>query len=347
MHYCTVMNLKSSLTVAILLGLGLLATWEWYWQSQGYQSELDDNKALWAINRAKVDHLSSKDVIILGSSRAHFDLQLNEWEEITGKRPIMLASDGTTPSPVFKDIVENTDFKGTVVIGVAPGLFFSAEGKGFMWNRAQVRIDYFYDQTYAQKANHLLSLPLERSFSFLNGSEEQWTDDIDLKTLVNSIHFGDRGGPPPVPFNNFGFVDNDRNVTMFEKTKTDTAFANTIINAWRVFSSGAPPAALEPMVGFYNKLITKLEARGGSVIFLRLPSSGSVRERELAHIPREKFWDVFLVEVNSPGYHFEDYPQLNQFTCPEESHLYTPDARILTKELLQIMIQDKLISKTN
>ena len=342
------MNLKSSLTVAILLGLGLLAAWEWHWQSQGYLSELDDNKALWAINRAKVDDLSSDDVVVLGSSRAHFDLQLNEWEETSGRRPIMLASDGTTPSPVFKDIVENTDFDGTVVIGIAPGLFFSPPGKGFMWNRAQVRIDHFYNQTYAQKANHYLSLPLERSFSFLNGSEEQWSDDIDLKTLVNKFQFGNRtGGPPDIPFNNFGFVDKDRNVTMFEKTKTDTAFANTVITAWRVFGSGAPPATLEPILEFYNEWIPKFKSRGGKVVFLRLPSSGSFRERELENIPREKFWDAFLAETNSPGYHFEDYPQLSKFICPEESHLYTPDARILTKELLQILIQDKLITKTN
>lgn len=341
------MNLKSSLIVAVLLGLGLLAAWEWHWQSQGYQSELDDNKALWAVNRAKVDDLSSDDVIILGSSRAHFDLQLNEWEEMTGKRPIMLASDGTTPSPVFQDIIENSEFNGTVVIGVAPGLFFNPIGVGFMWNRAQVRLDHFYNRTYAQRTNHYISLPLERSFSFLNGSEEKWSDDIDLKSLINRIHFGDRGGPPDVPFNNFGFVDKDRNVTMFEKTKTDTVFANTIIKAWRVFSQGAPPSVLEPMVEFYGEWIPKLEARGGNVIFLRLPSGGSLREREIKNNPREKFWDAFLAEINNPGYHFEDYPQLNQFKCPEESHLYTPDARILTKELLQLLIQDKLITKTN
>lgn len=341
------MNLKTSLTVAVLLGLVLLASWELYWQSQGYPSELDDNKALWAVNRAKVDQLSSEDVIIMGSSRAHFDLQLNEWEELSGRRPIMLASDGTTPSPVFKDIVENTDFDGTVVIGIAPGLFFNPPGKGFMWNRAQVRIDHYYDQTYAQRANHYLSLPLERSFSFLNGSEEQWSDDIDLRSLVNSFQFGERLENPDVPFNNFGFVDKDRNVTMFEKTKTDTAFANTVITAWRVFGSGAPPSVLEPIAEFYNEWIPKFKSRGGKVIFLRLPSSGSFRERELKNIPREKFWDAFLAETNSPGYHFEDYSKLNQFDCPEESHLYTPDAQVLTKELVQILIQDKLITKAN
>jgi hypothetical protein len=104
---------------------------------------------------------------------------------------------------------------------------------------------------------------------------------------------------------------------------------------------------LEPVVNFYQDWIQKFEARGGQVLFLRLPSSGSFRERELVRNPREDFWDLFLEQTKQPGYHFEDYPQLKQFTCPEESHLYTPDAQIFTKELLKLLIQDQLITKTN
>ena len=36
----------------------------------------------------------------------------------------MLSNDGTTPAPVFKDLVENTDYAGTILIGVSPDLFF-------------------------------------------------------------------------------------------------------------------------------------------------------------------------------------------------------------------------------
>ncbi len=338
------MNLKKSLGIAILLGIAFLGVWEAYVRSQGYVSELDDNKSLWAIHRAKVDHLTSDDVILLGSSRVHFDIQLNEWEEATGVRPIMLASDGTTPTPIFKEIVEETDFKGTVVIGVAPVLFFSQPGKGFMWDRPTKRLRHYYERTYAQRANHHLSVPLERTFSFLNASEEEWADDIDLKTLVNKISIGDRGPKGRPPFNNFGFVDGDRNVTMFEKVKTDTAFANTVIKVWGAGWDRRPAPVLDSVVLYYQPLLAKFKERGGKVIFLRCPSSGGNRERERIKIPKTDYWDAFLSQTGQVGYHFEEHATLKDFTCPEESHLFSTDARVFTKELVKILLEDQQIT---
>lgn len=341
------MNLKKSLWTAVILGFIFVTIWELYVRSIGYVSELDDNKALWAIQRDKVDDLASDDVILLGSSRVHFNVQLNEWEESTGIRPLMLASDGTTPTPIFEEIVNNTNFSGTVLIGVAPVLFFSEPGKGFMWDRPTKRLKHFYDRTYAQRTNHLLSIPLERSFAFLNASEEEWADDIDLKTLVGNISVGNRLPEGRPPFNNFGFVDGDRNVTMFEKTKTDTAFANGIIKVWGYGWDRRPGPVLEPVVSYYKPLIAKFKERGGNVIFLRSPSSGGNRERERNDIPRADFWDSFLEQINEPGYHFEDYDSLKHFTCPEESHLFTPDAEIFTKEIVKILLADKQIKTRN
>lgn len=42
--------------------------------------------ALWAVQRSKVDNASKNDVILLRSSRVLFDIQLNDWEQETGKR---------------------------------------------------------------------------------------------------------------------------------------------------------------------------------------------------------------------------------------------------------------------
>ncbi|WP_299761264.1 hypothetical protein [uncultured Dokdonia sp.] len=337
------MNLKKSVGIAVILGIAFITVWELYVRSLGYVSELDDNKALWAIQRAKVDKLSSDDVVLLGSSRVHFDIQLNEWEEATGVRPIMLASDGTTPTPIFKEIVEETDFKGTVVIGVAPALFFSQPEKGFMWDRPTKRLRHYYEQTYAQRANHYLSVPLERSFSFLNASEEEWSDDIDLKTLVNTIKIGNRGPEGRPPFNNFGFVDADRNVTMFEKTKTDTAFANGIVKIWLGGIERRPTPVVDSVILYYQPLIEKFKKRGGNAIFLRCPSNGKLREKENEIYSRTVCWDELLLQSGLKGYHFEDYPKLNQFTCPEQSHLFSKDARIFTKELVKILLEDEQI----
>lgn len=341
------MNLKLSFLIAVIGSIVTLGYWEYHVRSQGYIAVIDDNKALWAENYARLENSNSKDVVLLGSSRVHFDIQLDEWEAETGIRPIMLASDGTTPVPVFEEIVNNSDYNGLVVIGITPGLFFTPNiHETFFWNRALEKIKHYHNETYAQKLNHYLSIPMENTFAFLNGNEEDWNDDIDLKTMLAQINVGDRVHNPVPPFYNFAKVDLDRNITMFEKTQTDTAFANTIIKVWNFFGSGAPPAVKEPVIELYNELIPKFEARGGSVIFVRCPSSGGYRIGENMGIPRADFYDDFLKQTNSVGYHFEDYEQLNQFHCPEESHLYTPDAKIFTTDLVKIMLTDGALTNS-
>ena len=100
------MKLKKSFLIALVISAIGLTCWELYWRSQGYYPNLDDNKELWTAQRSKVNQLSSTDVILTGSSRLLFDIQLNEWEEETGKRPLQLASAGSSPLPIFHDLVK-------------------------------------------------------------------------------------------------------------------------------------------------------------------------------------------------------------------------------------------------
>jgi hypothetical protein len=341
------MKLRQSFVLALALTLVLLTIWETWTRREGYMAAINDDKALWAVRRAKLGSLTERDVVVIGSSRAHFDIQLDEWEKVTGRRPLMLANDGATPTPVFRDIVENTDFNGTVLIGVSPGLFFSAPVEmAPPWKRAQARVDHYYDRTWAQRANHHLSLPLERTFAFLNASEEDWDDDIDLRSMISRIRTGDRLGKPAPPFYNFSYVDEERNTYMFDKTVTDTAFANSIKRVWMFFGEGAPPPVKDEIISLYQELIMKFRARGGTAIFVRYPSIGDFLEAEKMTTPRDQFWDELLVQTGTPGYHFEDHDVLKQFDIPEWSHLSTPDARIFTTHLAGIMLRDGVLSSS-
>lgn len=341
------MNLKQTFLIAITLSFIALGSWEYHVRSEGYIAVIDDNKALWAENFSKVKKTSKNDVVFLGSSRVHFDIQLDDWEAETGVRPIMLANDGTTPTPVFLEIVNNTNFNGTIVVGITPPLFFTPNLPQLpFWERASVRIEHYHNGTYAEYLNYKISIPLENTFAFLNSAEEDWNDDIDLKTMLAQIKIGNRAANPMPPFYNFAKTDMNRNITMFEKTKQDTAFANTIKKVWYFYGSGAPPAVKEPMIELYNEMIPKFEARGGKVIFLRCPSSGGFRYGENKGIPRADFYDEFIKQTNSVGYHFEDYPELNKYICPEDSHLYTPDAKQFTTDLAKIMMNDGVITNS-
>ena len=103
---------KSSFLIALIVFIGLVSLWEINWISNGYKSYHDDNDDLWAFWRRSTEKLSSEDVVIVGSSRAHFDIDTELWKRMTGKRPVMLASVGTSPGPIIEDIANNSNFTG-------------------------------------------------------------------------------------------------------------------------------------------------------------------------------------------------------------------------------------------
>lgn len=343
------MNLKQSLIIAIALSIIGLASWELYWRSQGKYPTLNDDKTLWAMHRANVEKATNEDYIILGSSRAFFDFQVNEFKKVAGKAPIQLSSTGSSPLPTFHDIVNNTDFNGTVIIGVTPGLFFSTTfPQAFPWQRPQSKVDFFKKRTYAQRLNYQLSIPLQQNLVLMAADEEEWEDDIDLKSLLRTTRIGNRTGKPIAPpFYYFGDVNLDRNMSMINKTATDTAFANTIVTVWNFFAKGVPPPDKEATMAFFMNDLEKFKKRNGTVVLVRCPSSGDTRKGENMVLPRANFWDDLVKQAKVPNYHFEDYDQLKDFKCPEESHLSLEDAKKFTKELITLMLKDKVLTNSN
>lgn len=345
------MNLKQSLLVAIIISVISLVAWEMYWRSQGFYPTIDDNDALWAGQRYRVEKATNEDVLLMGSSRVLFDIQLNEWEAQTGVRPIQLATVGSSPLPIFHDVVNNTNFNGTIIVGVTPGLFFSTTFPDAQpWQWPQSKVDYYKKRTYAQMSNHLLSLPLQKSFAFL--SDDQGVDGIKLEELLGKINTGNRVLDPMPPFHEFGEIAVDRNMVMKQITVTDTAYANSIIRVWQFYgkraASGPPPDKASTMAFFLNDLEI-FKARGGQVILVRCPSTGTLRAGENMGVPRAQFWDDLVKQAQVKSYHFEDYAQLKDLKCPEESHLSAEDARYFTTELTKIMKADGALTnlKTN
>lgn len=347
------MNLKQSLIIGIVLCLLGILAWELYWRSQGYYPDLDNDEALFATQRNRTDKAIDSDVILIGSSRIHFDIQLDVWEEETGIKPIQLAYPGATPLPVFHDLVNNSDFNGTIIVGVTPGLFFSSTSTEIRpYRSANDKIEYYYDQTYAQKLNHLLSIPLQQNLAFM--SDADGVDAIKLQFLLEGIQFGDRikGNDFP-PFPNFADISLDRNLRMTEKTATDTSFARLIKNVWSFKSTPeTPPRELdkEGVMKLFVKDAKTFQERGGNLVLLRCPSTEYYRKKEENFYCRDEFWDELEKQSGAKGYHFEDYKQLKDLDCPEWSHLSGEDADFFTAEIAKIMMNDNSIpfnSKTN
>ncbi len=341
------MTLKTSAWIAFLGSLIFISAWEIYWRSQDLVPTIDDDKHLFAVQRAKVDHLSSDEVVIVGSSRVLFNIQLDEFEKLTGKRPVQLAVAGSSPLPTFHDIVNNTNFNGTVIVGVTPGLFFSTtfpKASPIEW--PQSRVDHFQDRTLAQRLNHWLSVPLQKNLVFMSTYDETLDNQVDLRALLNNIEINNRTGRPRYPdFFDFGVTSVDRNVRMTQITSSDTVAANKIKGAWKfVLGGDNPPPDKNGTTAFFAEDAAKFKARGGKIIFVRSPSSGFFKEGETMFLPRQRFYDSLLSVVKAPGYHYADYEQLRSIDCcPEWSHLSADNADVFTRELVKIMQQDNLL----
>jgi hypothetical protein len=116
---------RSMLLCALLLAVILTGGWEYYWRAFGAVPGFCDDDALWARERRRIDTGEGNATVLIGASRTFFDVQLDEWGRLSGRRPIQLAVDGTSPLFILEDLANDPLFTGRLLIGIAPDIFFS------------------------------------------------------------------------------------------------------------------------------------------------------------------------------------------------------------------------------
>jgi hypothetical protein len=80
--------------------------------------------------------------------------------------------------------------------------------------------------------------------------------------------------------------------------------------------------------------VEKLRARGGKIVFVRLPVVSELKALEDRTTPRTQIWDRVIKDTAAPGIYFEDFPELSSFNCPEWSHLSAGDSVEFSKRLV-------------
>ncbi|HYW31062.1 MAG TPA: hypothetical protein VE869_06095, partial [Gemmatimonas sp.] len=151
--------------VAMLVFVCGLAAWETYWRSTGAPPGYLNSDGLWAMQRRRIDQGEGSATVLIGSSRMLFDLQPAVWERLDGRRPIQLSLEGTSPLPFLEDLAADTAFKGRLLVGVTPGLFFNNRTAG----RREKALTYPQKETPSQRSGQWLSMTLlEPRFAFLD-----------------------------------------------------------------------------------------------------------------------------------------------------------------------------------
>lgn len=323
------------LIVAVVLGVLLLAAWEGYWRAWGVTPSIRNNFGLFAIQRRRIDAGEGDATVLLGASRAYFDLQLPVWQRLAGKAPIQLSFQGTSPMTALEDLAADPKFTGRVVIGVEPDLFFSGEGLALQASH------YTHQQSPSQRIGEWLSLNLiEPYFAFFD-------QDFALQTVLARQPWPQRPGKHWfTDVRKLAMHDKERNAWLWEKVQSDPQYRALVRSIWseefQSYPDDPTPAEMlkteKAQIGRAVKALAQLSAHGARVVFLRLPSNGPFLDYEERLYPRARAWQGLLEATHAAGIYFEDYPQLSDgYELPEWSHLAHADAERFTAAVYPLL----------
>ncbi len=323
------------LGAALLFAL-LLGGWEAYWRAYGVTPGIANDSGLWAIQRRRIDAGEGSATVIVGSSRAFYDIQLPVWERLDGRRPIQLAFEGTSPLTFVEDLADDPRFTGRLIIGIDPQVFF----QGFGLHKDAIA--YARRQSPSQRMGQWLSMHvLEPRLAF---------DDPDfaLETVLARQAWPPRPGKPSLTqVRKLSQSEADRNTHLWSKLADDAQYRELARSIWRQrFSPAAdpPPGELRKTIAAQiermARAVARLRARGVPVLFLRSPSDGEYLAYEMRLFPRAATWDALLAASGAPGLHFQDYPQLQGYYLPEWSHIAPAEAERYTAALYGVIQHD-------
>jgi hypothetical protein len=321
---------------ALLFGALLIGAWEWHWRNFGATPGIRDDAALWARERGRIDHGEGDATVLVGASRTFFDVQLPVWERLSGRRPIQLALNGTSPISALEGLADDPNFKGRVLVGIAPDVFFS----GFEYMGAFIKA--YGKQSPSDRVGKWLSMHLvEPYFAF-------YDPDFALFTVIKRqdwpLRKGMEGG---TQVRKLTQLDANRNNHMWAKLENDPQYRALARSIWAEDFQGPPPTAaelLDKKKSLYLQIarsaaaVARLRARGVTVVFVREPSTGEYLKYETKEYPRQQGWDELMAHVHAPGIYYDDYPQLRSgYELPEWSHMSKASAERYTRELYGIL----------
>ncbi|PNW62810.1 UNVERIFIED_CONTAM: hypothetical protein BEN50_04290 [Euhalothece sp. KZN 001] len=315
---------------AILAVFGLTVN-ETLLRAAQHKPSVVSNANLFCLSYSQMDHLNREDVVLLGASRMHTGFDLEVFQQRYPNREILqLAQSGRgTPYPVFKDIVENTQFNGTAIISVNEPTLISQ-------NQDQLGFVSHCNQKFSlnDRANRQIATWLQRHFVFLNSSSSSlrlWGNLIVEQELPEPLYTETR--------------PNRAQLSDFERAKA-TALKRLHDSRLKGIKNSLKQSFPTPEVwldqgSHWQPLIQKFQERGGTIIFVRMPVSQERWELEEQKYPPDEYWKKFANEYSQMErvqfIHFANYSSLQNYNLPDTSHLDMRDRAEFTNALLDII----------
>ncbi len=336
---------------ALLMLMAYVTASEFILSAKGFAATVHDSQARWLAERKRAASLGHNALILTGASRIQLGLDLDVLRRKTGHEPVQLALDGSSYVPVLQGLARDPAVTGTVVVDLMPGpVGFSVESAG-----ASARFQAAYDAqqaaqfhwpTYSIAESWLADLVTRHLINYADGARP-WD------SLLNRI-----ANPAATPQYLLTYPDRSRRadyqrVAMPEfylgrvlrhlgdpKSIDPHQTSDRLILDIEQYIEEMNPSMEAPQTqqGLHDleTAVTAIQARGGKVIFLVMPTSGLVQAADAKRFPRAAYWDKVVTGTSAKTIHWEDHKRLSGFTCPDGSHLDKRDVTAFTEAFIAV-----------
>jgi hypothetical protein len=319
--------------------ISLTALHEAVLRRAGHVPAIVDDEALWCVARRQVATLGNDDVLLLGASRMQTDIdEATMTEALSGRRIINLAvSGGGTSLPVLWDIIRNTRFAGLIIVDETEDTMATD------FVREQLFVDTFaHTFTLDALVNREIGTWLQSRLVCL-GPGEACTAVWPRIAARGKI-------PRPKP-----------NVTSASRyTRADYSLVDPALLAeirrgrLRIpWPATEIPRVADAAVMRWSDPIRVFQARGGRVVFVRLPVSRELWEMEDLDAAASLAWQRIMQQLAVPSIICNGDPaaSLGELRVMDHSHLDVSDTKRFTawlcKRLCDIQVLEPCLNSSH
>ena len=287
----------------------------------GHETNIRDDLSLWSMERERVYETGSRTVVLLGASRMQLAFSMQTFRDRYPDRALVqLSMNGGYPVAALRDLGEDKRFNGVVIVALS-GFALTPERAA-----DQKHFVRFYRKAWTldAKLNRVIDSWLQNHLVAINPCTE--FRRLIGRTLVSR--------PIPGPYYVRMHTDRSRAADYASVDVADKR-RKRLRAARRAYSRDPTPID-QWMVGAHqvDDAVRAIQARGGQVALVRLPTTGEHWELDEQNYPRAKYWDRLAEMTSAATVHFADVPEMLELECPDSSHLDYRDTPRFTSLLL-------------
>lgn len=308
-----------SFVVAAALAATLGGLGEGLARARGFVPAVRDDDAQWSHWRGRASVAAGpRPLALVGSSRVQTGVAAEVLaRRFPGRLVVPLAINGSSPLPVLRDLAEDPSFRGDVLCELLPHTYFTD-----LREPAQVALDWLHKhrhKTWIADAESAVRHGLQARVALL-------LPELSFEQLAQAL--ARRAAPVPA-YSQPGPL----RAMLADYTRADVpALQQKNASAFRSVGAALAEPQRRALYAELRRQVALVRARGGRVLFVRMPASRATLAAERERFARF-YEEEFEAAVDAPLVSAEREPGLQGFDCPDDSHLDRRDREAFTEGL--------------